>query len=64
MMTQREQVAAAVPAAAAGGGDAGTLSDTPLPQASVDGLSGLAEVLISRHGGAADLADLADTPRA
>ncbi len=61
MMTQREQVAAATPAAAAGGGDAGTLSDTPLPQASVDGLSGLAEVLISRHGGAADLADLADT---
>jgi NitT/TauT family transport system ATP-binding protein len=61
MMTQREQVAATTPAAAAGGGDAGTLSDTPLPQASVDGLSGLAEVLISRHGGAADLADLADT---
>jgi NitT/TauT family transport system ATP-binding protein len=61
MMTQREQVAATAPAAAAGGGDAGTLSDTPLPQASVDGLSGLAEVLISRHGGAADLADLADT---
>ncbi len=60
MMTQREQVAATTPAAAAGG-DAGTLSDTPLPQASVDGLSGLAEVLISRHGGAADLADLADT---
>ena len=61
MMTQREQVAATAPAAAAGGGDAGTQSDTPLPQASVDGLSGLAEVLISRHGGAADLADLADT---
>ncbi len=40
---------------------AGTVSDTPLPQASVDGLSGLAEILLARHGGAADLADLADS---
>jgi NitT/TauT family transport system ATP-binding protein len=61
MMTQRDQVAAAAPAAAVSGAEAGTVGDTPLPQASVDGLSGLAEVLIARHGGAADLADLADT---
>jgi len=61
MMTQREQVSATAPAATSGGADAGTVSDTPLPQATVDGLSGLAEVLIARHGGAADLADLADT---
>jgi len=40
---------------------AGTVSDTPLPQATVDGLSGLAEILVARHGGAADLADLADS---
>jgi len=40
---------------------AGTVSDTPLPQATVDGLSGLAEILLARHGGAADLADLADS---
>jgi NitT/TauT family transport system ATP-binding protein len=40
---------------------AGTISDTPLPQATVDGLSGLAEILLARHGGAADLADLADS---
>ena len=39
---------------------AGTVSETPLPQATVDGLSGLAEILLARHGGAADLADLAD----
>src|SRR5580692_4361088 len=62
MMTQRDQ-ASVVPAAAtvAAGGDAGTVSETPLPQATVDGLSGLAEILIGRHGGAADLADLADS---
>jgi NitT/TauT family transport system ATP-binding protein len=47
--------------AAAAGAPAGTVSDTPLPQASVDGLSGLAEILQARHGGAADLADLADS---
>ena len=35
--------------------------DTPLPAATVDGLSGLAEILLARHGGAADLADLADS---
>jgi NitT/TauT family transport system ATP-binding protein len=40
---------------------AGTVSDTPLPQATVDGVSGLAEILLARHGGAADLADLADS---
>ncbi len=39
----------------------GTVSDTPLPAATVDGLSGLAEILLARHGGAADLADLADS---
>ncbi|HXZ99918.1 MAG TPA: AAA-associated domain-containing protein [Candidatus Binatia bacterium] len=37
----------------------GTPGDTPLPQATVDGLSGLAELLQSRSGGA-DLADLAE----
>jgi NitT/TauT family transport system ATP-binding protein len=62
MMTQRDQAPVTAPAAAADGAEGGgTVSDTPLPLASVDGLSGLAEVLISRHGGAADLADLADT---
>jgi NitT/TauT family transport system ATP-binding protein len=61
MMTQREQQAVTRPVTSTVGGDTGTVSDTPLPAASVDGLSGLAEVLISRHGGAADLADLADT---
>jgi NitT/TauT family transport system ATP-binding protein len=59
MMTQREAATITRPAAS-GGGDAGTVSDTPLPPASVDGLSGLAEILIGRHAGAADLADLAD----
>jgi NitT/TauT family transport system ATP-binding protein len=39
---------------------AGLLSQAPLPQATVDGLSGLAEILLGRHDGAADLADLAD----
>ena len=47
--------------AAVRGGSPGTVSDTPLPQATVDGLSGLAEILLARHGGAADLADLADS---
>jgi NitT/TauT family transport system ATP-binding protein len=47
--------------AAVRGGLAGTVSDTPLPQATVDGVSGLAEILLARHGGAADLADLADS---
>ncbi|MGO8959328.1 MAG: AAA-associated domain-containing protein [Streptosporangiaceae bacterium] len=64
MMTQRS-----APSAAAGPGQpaapvgqlTGTVSDTPLPQASVDGLSGLAEILLGRHGGSADMADLADS---
>jgi NitT/TauT family transport system ATP-binding protein len=59
MMTRRS--AAEEQPAALGGGPAGTVSDTPLPQATVDGLSGLAEILLARHGGAADLADLADS---
>ena len=58
MMTQRDGVPAATPAEP-GGADAGTLGDSPLPQATVDGLSGLAEVLLGRHDGAADLPDLA-----
>jgi NitT/TauT family transport system ATP-binding protein len=59
MMTQRDQVAEARPAQPGGPGP-GTIGDSPLPQASVDGLSGLAEILLGRHEGAADLADLAD----
>ena len=59
MMTQRDSVPEAVPARP-GGAAAGTLADSPLPQATVDGLSGLAEVLLGRHDGEADLADLAD----
>jgi len=59
MMTKRE--AAAEQPAAPGSAGPGTLSDTPLPQATVDGLSGLAEILLGRHGGSADLADLADS---
>jgi NitT/TauT family transport system ATP-binding protein len=60
MMTQRAEAPAA-PAARGGTSSGGTVSDTPLPQATVDGLSGLAEILLARHGGAADLADLADS---
>ena len=60
MMTQRDDVSAA-PSAQPGGAAPGTLGDSPLPQASVDGLSGLAEILHGRHQGAADLADLADS---
>ena len=59
MMTQRDQAPAAAPARPGGAG-AGTLADSPLPQATVDGLSGLAEVLLGRHDGEADLPDLAD----
>jgi NitT/TauT family transport system ATP-binding protein len=59
MMTQREPAALGAPASPGEPGP-GTISDTPLPQATVDGLSGLAEILIGRHGGAADLADLAE----
>ena len=39
--------------------DKRTPANTPLPQASVDGLSGLAE-MIAHHDGRTDLADLAD----
>jgi NitT/TauT family transport system ATP-binding protein len=60
MMTQRTATAEA-PAAVSSTGPTGTISDTPLPQATVDGLSGLVEILLARHGGAADLADLADS---
>ncbi len=50
------------PAAVGGPGPgAGTISDTPLPHATVDGLSGLAEILLAMHGGSADLADLAES---
>ena len=59
MMTRR--AAPEEEPAAVRGAPAGTVSDTPLPQATVDGLSGLAEILLARHGGAADLADLADS---
>ncbi len=59
MMTQRTATAEE-PAAVGAAGPTGTISDTPLPQATVDGLSGLVEILLARHGGAADLADLAD----
>ncbi|WP_327354560.1 ABC transporter ATP-binding protein [Streptomyces sp. NBC_01304] len=37
-----------------------TPANTPLPEASVDGLSGLAEILAQHEGGRFDLADLAD----
>ena len=60
MMTQRAAPAER-PVAAGGQGPTGTISDTPLPQATVDGLSGLAEILLARHSGAADLADIADS---
>jgi NitT/TauT family transport system ATP-binding protein len=59
MMTHRDQAGQAQPAQPGGAGP-GTLGESPLPQATVDGLSGLAEILLGRHEGAADLADLAD----
>jgi NitT/TauT family transport system ATP-binding protein len=62
LMTHRDSVPAE-PAAQTGGarvGSAGSVGDSPLPQATVDGLSGLAEILLGRHDGAADLPDLAD----
>jgi len=59
LMTQREAAAVTTPTAP-GAPEPGTISDSPLPPATVDGLSGLAEILIGRHGGAADLADLAE----
>jgi K+-sensing histidine kinase KdpD len=60
MMTQRDAVVSTRPPVA-GTVEAGTVSDTPLPPATVDGLSGLAEIMIGMHGGAADLADLAES---
>ncbi len=59
MMTQRDSGPAVPPARPAAAGP-GTLGDSPLPQATVDGLSGLAEILLGRHDGEADLPDLAD----
>jgi len=59
LMTHRDSVPAE-PAAHTGGPRAGSVGDSPLPQATVDGLSGLAEILLGRHDGAADLPDLAD----
>jgi NitT/TauT family transport system ATP-binding protein len=56
LMTKPEEQPAAV-----GGPGPGTISDTPLPHATVDGLSGLAEILLAMYGGSADLADLADS---
>jgi NitT/TauT family transport system ATP-binding protein len=50
MMTQRDSAPAAVEPA----------RSTGLPHATVDGLSGLAEIMLGRHDGAADLPDLAD----
>src|SRR5580693_2044724 len=61
MMTQRDQAEPAVPSGRPASRASGTVSDTPLPRATVDGLSGLAEIMLGRHGGAADLADLADS---
>src|SRR3984957_18960646 len=43
MMTQRDQVPPAAPSGRPAGRTPGTVSDTRLPRASVDGLSGLAE---------------------
>ena len=60
MMTQHDEVPA-VPPAHYGGAGIGAPGDSPLPQATVDGLSGLAEILLGRHEGTADLADLADS---
>ena len=57
LMTHRDSVPAEP--ARVNGARAGTVGDVPLPQATVDGLSGLAEILLGRHDGAADLPDLA-----
>jgi NitT/TauT family transport system ATP-binding protein len=56
LMTKPDEQPAAV-----GGPGPRTISDTPLPHATVDGLSGLAEILLAMHGGSADLADLAES---
>jgi NitT/TauT family transport system ATP-binding protein len=53
MAGREKQLASATPAARR------TPADTPLPPASVDGLSGLAEVP-AKHADAVDLTDLAD----
>jgi NitT/TauT family transport system ATP-binding protein len=58
MMTQRDTAQAT---ADQPGAEAAAPGDTRLPQATVDGLSGLAEVLLGRHDGQADLPDLADS---
>ncbi|WP_269854167.1 ABC transporter ATP-binding protein [Streptomyces sp. RPT161] len=47
------------PVPAETGGGRRTIATAPLPRASVDGLSGLAEIL-AQHDGRCDLADLAD----
>jgi len=60
MMTQRDVAPAAAPAGNGGRGR-GTISDTPLPRATVDGLSGLVEIMMARYAGSTDLADLADS---
>ena len=60
MMTQRDDVSAVL-SAPHGGAGIGAVGDSPLPQVTVDGLSGLAEIMLGRHDGAADLADLADS---
>jgi NitT/TauT family transport system ATP-binding protein len=58
MMTQRDTAPAAPDQP---GQQPPAAADIRLPQASVDGLSGLAEVLLGRHDGQADLPDLADS---
>jgi NitT/TauT family transport system ATP-binding protein len=60
MMTQRAGVSIA-PSARPGSAGRGTVGDSPLPQAGVDGLSGFAEILHGRHDDAAELAELADS---
>ena len=61
MMTHREATYVAPPSSAGRRSvEPGSLNQSPLPQATVDGLSGLAEILLGRHDGSADLADLAE----
>jgi NitT/TauT family transport system ATP-binding protein len=60
MMTHREAIAVPSSPAEQRTLGPGSLSQSPLPQATVDGLSGLAEILLGRHDGAADMADLAE----
>lgn len=56
LMTKPDEQPAAV-----GGPGPGTIGETPLPHATVDGLSGLAEILLAMYSGSADLADLAES---